>query len=128
MCTSENGYGIAVKEGKKNPQLVSFCILKMSEPICCSVTLGLCKANPHNQPHTTKCTYTHQHSVRFPGACLHTSRSHRLSQETWSKAEWFCHLKDVKGDVPVTIKAFLSAPPITNHFQNCSWLFNFFHL
>lgn len=50
------------------------------------------------------------------------------AQEIGREAERVSHLKDVKGDVPVTIKALLSAPPIINHFQNRSWLFNFFHL
>lgn len=52
----------------------------------------------------------------------------KVAQEIRRETEWVCHLKDVKGDAPVTIKALLSAPPVINHFQDCSWLFNFFHL
>lgn len=112
------------KKKKTTPQLVSFLILKMSERICSSLTLRLCKANPHNSGDAAEVPIC----PPSPSSRLCCAHTHRAAQEIQREAECLCHLKDVKGDAPVTIKAFLSAPPIINHFQNCSWLFNFFHL
>lgn len=118
-------------KSEKNPSPRNWCLFAyfqcqngfaiLSPSGCAKLTLttgGVLLTCPHAPPHPA-CSC---------GARLHTTRSRRVAQGIRREAEWVCHLKDVKGDVPMTIKALLSAPPIINHFQNCSWLFNFFHL
>lgn len=111
--------------GKKKPphNWCLFSYLKRQNGFAALSPLGCAEPTLTTQGMLLKCPYAPQPPARFRGA-----RTRRVAQEIQREAERVCHLKDVKGDVPATIKAFLSAPPIINHFQNCSWLFNFFHL